>query len=389
MLFEPLGEPLVSLFLSPPSVNNHDRGEHPNVTGRAQCDDDAGVTSDSGRHISAPAAVIEVGDDEPWRETMLQGVADNPVFVRDEDRALDFYTNGSASTWGSSTQPPTGDGSNRGGQGAGLSALSLAGTSGQAQPVEGRIPGAYTIDTGDCREAFEWLKSRGVLFETDVLESPWAYLAVFRDPEGIRRQLREVLSGTYPYPRLVPVPTWTRAPAEVAETGEVGAYDRLVTSEDWRVEVELDDEQHGYSLGERLRAFDLDDAARERLGRHVIVTRDGSKLFLYTSTRDEADEATRIVRELTSAESLTAEIRTTAGIRSRRRGKTPPCPCRTQSRTRLSSANSARNANSVKSRPALTTTGTFTCAYAIAPRLRPWNSACSTRRCPLSDAGGS
>ena len=43
----------------------------------------------------------------------------------------------------------------------------------------------------------------------------------------------------------------------------------------------------------------------------MIVTRDGSKLFLYTSTRDEADEATRIVRELTSAESLTAEIRTT------------------------------------------------------------------------------
>ena len=89
------------------------------------------------------------------------------------------------------------------------------------------------------------------------------------------------------------------------------AYHRFVTGEDWCVEVELNDEQHGYSLGERLRAFDLDDAARERLGRHVIVTRDGSKLFLYTSTQDEADEAARVVRELTSAESLTAEIRTT------------------------------------------------------------------------------
>lgn len=109
----------------------------------------------------------------------------------------------------------------------------------------------------------------------------------------------------------MPRPDADACAAEVAETGEVGAYHRLVTSEDWRVEVELDDERHGYSLGERLRAFDLDAAARERLGRHVIVTRDGSKLFLYTSTRDEADEATRIVRELTSAESLTAEIRTT------------------------------------------------------------------------------
>ena len=89
------------------------------------------------------------------------------------------------------------------------------------------------------------------------------------------------------------------------------AYHRFVTGEDWRVEVELNDERHGHSLGEWLRAFDLDDAARDRLGRHVIVTRDGSKLFLYTTTRDEAGEAARVVQELTNAESLTAEIRTT------------------------------------------------------------------------------
>jgi hypothetical protein len=84
-----------------------------------------------------------------------------------------------------------------------------------------------------------------------------------------------------------------------------------VSGEEWRVEVELDDEQHGYSLGERLRALDLDDEARKRLGRRVIVTRDGSKVFLYTSTEDEANEAARVVRELVSADRLTAETRTT------------------------------------------------------------------------------
>jgi hypothetical protein len=84
-----------------------------------------------------------------------------------------------------------------------------------------------------------------------------------------------------------------------------------VSDDDWRVEVELNDEQHGYSLSERLRALDLDDEARARLGRHVIVTRDGSKLFLYTTTEEEADEAARVVRELSGAEGLTAEIRTT------------------------------------------------------------------------------
>jgi hypothetical protein len=84
-----------------------------------------------------------------------------------------------------------------------------------------------------------------------------------------------------------------------------------VAGEDWRVEVELNDQEHGYSVGERLRALDLDDDARERLGRRVVVTRDGSKLFLYTSTESEAGEAARVVRELADADRLTIETRTT------------------------------------------------------------------------------
>ncbi len=35
-----------------------------------------------------------------------------------------------------------------------------------------------------------------------------------------------------------------------------------MTDEDWRVEVELDDEHHGYSFVERLGGLDLDDEAR-------------------------------------------------------------------------------------------------------------------------------
>ncbi len=84
-----------------------------------------------------------------------------------------------------------------------------------------------------------------------------------------------------------------------------------MSGDDWRVELQLDDEQHGFSFGERLRALDLDGEARKRLGRHVVVTRQGSKLFLYTSGEDEAGEAARVARELASAEGLSAEIRTT------------------------------------------------------------------------------
>jgi hypothetical protein len=82
-------------------------------------------------------------------------------------------------------------------------------------------------------------------------------------------------------------------------------------SDEFRVEVELDDDEHGYSFGERLRALDLDDEARERLGRNVMVTRDGSRLFLYAATEPQAREAEQVVRSLVDENGLTAEIAVT------------------------------------------------------------------------------
>ena len=81
--------------------------------------------------------------------------------------------------------------------------------------------------------------------------------------------------------------------------------------DEWRVEVDLYDEEHGYGLGERLRAQDLDDEARERLGRRAVVTRDGSRVFLYTGGEPEAREAERVARELLAADDLTAQIAVT------------------------------------------------------------------------------
>ncbi len=78
-------------------------------------------------------------------------------------------------------------------------------------------------------------------------------------------------------------------------------------SDEWRVEVDLDDEQHGLTLGERLRSLDLDDEARKRLGDGVIVTRDGPRMFLYAETEEQAREAERVARELLAAEELTAD----------------------------------------------------------------------------------
>ncbi len=83
-----------------------------------------------------------------------------------------------------------------------------------------------------------------------------------------------------------------------------------MADEDWRVEVELDDEEQGYSLAERLRAGDLDDQARERLDDRVGVSRDGSRIFLYAADEAQSREAERVIRELVERDELSAEIST-------------------------------------------------------------------------------
>ena len=77
------------------------------------------------------------------------------------------------------------------------------------------------------------------------------------------------------------------------------------------MEVELGDEGHGLTLGERLRSLDLDDEARQRLGGNAIVTRDGSRMFVYAGSEQAAQEARRVVEELVQDEGLDAETEIT------------------------------------------------------------------------------
>ena len=123
---------------------------------------------------------------------MLEKVFYTSVLVSDQDRALDFYTN--VLGFEQRVDNPLADGPRFltvGVKGQDFMLVLWPGTPGQAQPVQGRIPASVTIETEDCRKAYEELKSRGVEFETDVLEQPWGYVALFQDPDGNRLQLRE------------------------------------------------------------------------------------------------------------------------------------------------------------------------------------------------------
>jgi hypothetical protein len=99
-----------------------------------------------------------------------------------------------------------------------------------------------------------------------------------------------------------------------------------VADEDWRVEVQLDDEEQGYSVAERLRAGDLDDQARERLGDRIGVSRDGSHLFLYAADEVQAREAERVVRELVESDDLSADISVTLWHPVEQEWKDPSVP---------------------------------------------------------------
>lgn len=84
-----------------------------------------------------------------------------------------------------------------------------------------------------------------------------------------------------------------------------------MNGDEWRVEVDLEDDEQHFALGERIRALDLDEDARRRLGGSVTVTRDGPHMFLYATSEEAAREAERVVGELLSAEGLTAVVRLT------------------------------------------------------------------------------
>jgi catechol 2,3-dioxygenase-like lactoylglutathione lyase family enzyme len=124
---------------------------------------------------------------------MLERIAYTSVFVSDQDKAFDFYTNVLGFEPGFDN--PTPDGPRFltvGLRGEDFQLVLWPGTPGEGQPAYGRIPAAYTIETADIRKAYEALKSRGVNFDTEVVEYPWGYIAVFQDSDGNRLQLREL-----------------------------------------------------------------------------------------------------------------------------------------------------------------------------------------------------
>jgi predicted enzyme related to lactoylglutathione lyase len=123
---------------------------------------------------------------------VLEKIVYTTVFVSDQDRALDFYTNVLGLEKRAENPTPNGPRFlSVGVKDQDFQLLLWPGTPGRAEPAGDRIPASYTIETDDCRKSVEELESRGVTFDGGILEYPFAYLAQFSDPDGNRLQLRE------------------------------------------------------------------------------------------------------------------------------------------------------------------------------------------------------
>ncbi len=128
---------------------------------------------------------------------MIQKVANVAVVVKDQAKALDFYTQ--VLGFEKRMDIPAPSGGARWvtvapkGQDIEIS-LFLAGSypDTQNQWKAGSSP-MWTLQTDDCRAEYARLKARGVRFDQEEpAENPWSITATFSDPDGNRFNLAEL-----------------------------------------------------------------------------------------------------------------------------------------------------------------------------------------------------
>ena len=83
-----------------------------------------------------------------------------------------------------------------------------------------------------------------------------------------------------------------------------------MANDDWRIRIEVEEEEHATGLLDRLRG-DLDAEARELANelesRRLVVSRDGATVFVYAATRAEAESAHAVVEAQLRAHGIEAQ----------------------------------------------------------------------------------
>jgi hypothetical protein len=78
-------------------------------------------------------------------------------------------------------------------------------------------------------------------------------------------------------------------------------------NDEWRLQIDVQDESHMEGLVERLDAQEAEDELSDAFEDRVIVSRDDSRVFAYAATREQAEAARRVVAALAAQREWTIE----------------------------------------------------------------------------------
>jgi hypothetical protein len=78
--------------------------------------------------------------------------------------------------------------------------------------------------------------------------------------------------------------------------------------DDWRLQIDLDDEGVTGNLADHLRAAELEHDLAVDIGRRVIVSKEGERIFLYAGDRDQLDRAQGVIQKYIDSKGWQAEL---------------------------------------------------------------------------------
>ncbi len=79
-------------------------------------------------------------------------------------------------------------------------------------------------------------------------------------------------------------------------------------SDDWRLKVALVDDSAAKALTERLEAERLGEGVEASVGDRVVVSGEGTEVFVYADAREQADAAAKVIRALADKHEWDVEL---------------------------------------------------------------------------------
>lgn len=68
-------------------------------------------------------------------------------------------------------------------------------------------------------------------------------------------------------------------------------------NDDWRLQIDLDDDGIGGEIADHLRSAELEHDLAVDIGRRVIVSHEGERIFLYAGDREQLDRAQGVIQK--------------------------------------------------------------------------------------------